>query len=436
MPHKITIVGGGSSTFTPALMKLFAGSRVLSGSAITLMDISEHRLDVMSRLCKLLVKKTRAELEIRATTDRRAALAGADFVITSIAAGGFDAWEHDIEIPAKYGIFMTTADTIGPGGIMRAFRHIPALVAVCRDLGEVSPNAWVFNYTNPASANVFAMRKAGAPKVVSLCSGTVLPRRGGWGMGGFGPDEVMLPAPAAGINHCAAVTELKLKDGRDAFPAVRERLDYPVTKWILETYGILPYPASHWVEFYPALCRLEEPYQGRAQGLKMKYGTVHIMDHERERAAKWEQLVQQWAGGEGEDASLDALPESEGIEVVDIIESLIENRGETFVVNVPNHGAIPNLPDHAIVEVSSTVNAYGIHPIHAGPLPEPIAAHMRQHIAVEELTAEAALTGSRGLALEAFLEDLHVQAHLLPEEAEKLMDEMLAAHVRWTPAFT
>jgi alpha-galactosidase len=433
--HHITLIGGGSSTFTPALMKLFAGSQVLSGSAITLMDIDERRLDVMTRLCRLLVKQTGAKLDIKSTTDRRAALTGADFVITSIAAGGFDAWEHDIEIPAKYGIFMTTADTIGPGGIMRAFRHIPALVEVCRDLAEVAPDAWVFNYTNPASANVFAMRKAGAQRIVSLCSGTVLPRRGGWGMGGFGPDEVMLPAPAAGINHCTAVVELKFKDGRDAFPAVLERLDYPVTKWILETYGILPYPASHWVEFYPALCRLEEPYTGRAQGLKMKYGTIHVMDEERERAAKWERLVQQWAKGEGEGTSLDALPASEGIEVVDIIESLIENRSEVFAVNVPNRGAIPNLPDDAIVEVSSVVDAYGVHPLQMPALPEPIAAHMRQHIAVEQLTAEAALTGSRRLALEAFLEDLHVQRHLLPAEAEKLMDEMLAAHKKWVPAF-
>ena len=435
MSHHITLIGGGSSTFTPALMKLFAGSQVLSGSAITLMDIDERRLDVMTRLCRLLVKQTGAKLDIKSTTDRRAALTGADFVITSIAAGGFDAWEHDIEIPAKYGIFMTTADTIGPGGIMRAFRHIPALVEVCRDLAEVAPDAWVFNYTNPASANVFAMRKAGAQRIVSLCSGTVLPRRGGWGMGGFGPDEVMLPAPAAGINHCTAVVELKFKDGRDAFPAVLERLDYPVTKWILETYGILPYPASHWVEFYPALCRLEEPYTGRAQGLKMKYGTIHVMDEERERAAKWERLVQQWAKGEGEGTSLDALPASEGIEVVDIIESLIENRSEVFAVNVPNRGAIPNLPDDAIVEISSVVNAYGVHPLQMPALPEPIAAHMRQHIAVEQLTAEAALSGSRKLALEAFLEDLHVQRHLLPAEAEKLMDEMLAAHKKWVPAF-
>ena len=355
-------------------------------------------------------------------------------MITAIAAGGFDAWEHDLEIPAKYGIFMTTGDTIGPGGIMRAFRHVPALVGVCRDLAEVSPEAWVLNYSNPASACVYAMRRAGAKRVVGLCSGTVLPRRGGWGMGGFGPEEVVLPAPAAGINHCAAVTELRFKDGRDAFPEVRARLDYPVTKWILDTYDIIPYPSSHWVEFYPALCRLEEPYEGRVQGLKMKYGTIHVMDDERARAAKWEQLVQQWAKGEGANQSLDVLPDSEGIEVVDIIESLLGERQETLAVNVPNQGAIPNLPDQSIVEVSSTIDAYGIHPHQSAPLPEPVAAHLRQHIAVQELTAEAALTGSRRLALEAFREDLHVQAHLLPEEAEKLLEEMLAAEAAWAPA--
>ena len=146
---KITIIGGGSSTFTPQLTRLFVESEVLSGSTITLMDIDEHRLKIMEKLSKQIIEKTGADLQIETTTDQRESLIDTDFVITSIAVGGNDAWEKDIEIPAKYGIYMPVCDSVGPGGIMRAFRHIPVLVSVGKNLEEVSPDAIVFNYTNP-----------------------------------------------------------------------------------------------------------------------------------------------------------------------------------------------------------------------------------------------------------------------------------------------
>ncbi len=446
MAYNITLLGAGSSFFTPGLMRLLAGSRVLRGSTVTLMDIDPHRLEVMDKLCRQVVKMAGVELDIRSTTDRRQSLTGADFVITSIAVGGFEAWEHDIEIPGKYGIYMTTADSIGPGGMMRALRHIPPLVEMCRELEEVSPAAWVFNYTNPATANAMAMRRSSRlkkaagnrrpPRVVSLCSGTVLPRKGGWGMGGLGPEEVMLPAPAGGLNHCAAVLELRFEDGRNALPAVRERIDSPIAQWVLDTYGVLPYPASHWAEFFPSLCRLEEPYRGRLQGLKMAYGLrVHDMRHDSDRVRQWEQLADQWARGEEREIPRELVPESEELEVVEIIEALVENRNGIYVVNVPNQGAIPNLPAEAVVEVSAVVDGYGIRPVRVGPLPEPLAADLRQHIAVQELTVEAALTGDRKVALQAFLTDPQVAAKLTPGEAERLLEEMLKAHAEHLPQF-
>ncbi|HEY66523.1 MAG TPA: alpha-glucosidase/alpha-galactosidase, partial [Caldilineae bacterium] len=158
MPAKITIIGGGSSTFVPQLMRLFIGSEVLAGSTITLMDIDSHRLEVMDRLCRILVEREEADLTIESTTNQRESLVGADFVITAISVGGMDAWEKDIEIPAKYGVYMAIADSIGPGGIMRAFRHIPVLASVADDVSQVAPRAWIFNYTNPVSAIITALR--------------------------------------------------------------------------------------------------------------------------------------------------------------------------------------------------------------------------------------------------------------------------------------
>jgi len=438
MAFKITVIGGGSSTFTPQLMRLFLESKVLQGSTIMLMDVDAHRLEVMDRLCQQLVQWEGADLAVESTTDRRESLRGTDFVVAAISVGGMDAWEQDIEIPARYGIYMPIADSVGPGGIMRAFRHIPPLVAMCKDLEEVAPNAWVFNYTNPATANCIAMRRASAIQVVSLCTGTTVPRDGKFLADWIGvePDVVAYPAPAGGLNHCAAILALRLKDGRDALPLIKERVIHPVLQWGLENYGILLYSWVHWTEFYPALCRLEAEYRGRLQGLWMKYGIpVHDMEHERARVRQWEQLVEQWARGDGERVSLAELPADESVQVVELIEALIENRNEIHVVNLPNQGAIENLPREAIVEVSSLVGGYGIRPVHVGPLPEPVAAMLRQHITAQELTVEAALNGDRHVALQAFLQDPQIAARLAPEETAGLLDELLEAHAEYLPQF-
>lgn len=436
MSRKIVVIGGGSSTFTPMLMSLLCQSRVLQGSRVTLMDVDAHRLQVMHRLCELLIEKEGADLTVESTTERRESLVGADFVICSIAVGSFEAWEQDVEIPGKYGIFMHMSDSVGPGGMMRAFRHIPVQVAICRELEEVSPDAWLLNYTNPATANTLAMMRESAIKVVGLCTCSAMVRHGRHDLAGIDRQELMLPGLAAGINHCSAVVELRMKDGRDALPVMKERITAPIAKWVLETYGVLPYCSDHWVEFHPFLCRLEEPYEGRAQGLKMQHDMhTRDMEEERMRARKWDQLVEQWAAGEGKEVSFDVLPESEGVEVVQIIEDLVENRNALHVVNVLNRGAIENLPADAVVEVSAVVGGYGFRPIRVGPLPNPLAAHLRHYLSVHELTVEAALSGDRKAALNAFLEDPHVSSALRPEEAGKMLDELLKAHAQYLPQF-
>ena len=438
MAYKITIIGGGSSTFSPQLMRLFMDSKLLEGSTITLMDVDAHRLGVMDTLCNRMVERAGARLTIKSTTDRRESLVGADFVIAAISVGGFDAWEKDIEIPARYGIYMAVADSIGPGGIMRAFRHIPPLVQVCKDLEEVSPKAWVFNYSNPATANCIAMRRASSMQVVSLCTCSIIPRELGAlaAERGIEMGDLVLPALAGGLNHCAAILELRFKDGRDALPLIPEHFVEPVTRWVLDTYGIMPYCWSHWTEFIPSLSQLEGKYTGKLQGAPMKYGMhAHDMADERARARRWEQLAETLARGEAGEDSWASLPTDEGVQVVQLIEALIENRNEIHVVNIPNQGAIENLPADAIVEVSALVGGYGIRPIHVGRLPEAVAALLRQHITAQELTVEAALTGDRHIARQAFLQDPQMAAKLTPEKAAALLDELLEAHAAHLPQF-
>jgi alpha-galactosidase len=437
MPHKITIIGGGSSMFTPQLMSLFIQSKPLQGSTISLMDINPRRLELMDTLSKQLVQKTGADLKVESTTDRTAALTGADYVIVAISVGGFEAWEKDLEIPAKYGVYQSIGDSIGPGGILRAFRHVLPMVQICKDLEKVSPKAWVLNYTNPATTLAWVMNKESNIKVVSLCTNTVNLRSQKFmaTLVGVKPGEVVLPPTIAGINHCSAIIELHLKDGSDAFPLMLKKARHPLVRWGLETHHIMPIVWPHWCEFYPMMCKLKSEYKGRIQGLFLSYGMqVKDMQVETGRIRQWEKMVAGWAKGEGE-ASLAAIPPTEPVQVVEIIEALIEDRQEIHGVNIPNHGAIENLPDDAVVEIMGLVSGQSIRPIHAGRLPESIAAFHRLYIDSQKLTAEAALTGDRRIALQAFESDPFVAATLELEKIPVLMNEMLAAHAENLPQF-
>jgi len=406
------------------------------------MDVDEGRLGVMQSLADKLIESEGSALRVSSTTDQRESLDGADFVIAAISVGGMDAWANDLEIPGRYGIVMHVADSVGPGGIMRAFRNAPVLAEVARDCAEVAPDAWVFNYTNPAPTEALAMRAA-APNVRSyaLCSCTGHPSSPAWlaDQVGVEPDRIAMPPVVAGINHCAAVVALRLTDGTDAMPLVRERATQPVVRWVLDRYGVLPYCWSHWVEFFPQMQRLEAPYAGTAQGVAMRYGiTTHDMGYERARVRDLEQLASTWTAPDAGPVTLDDLPvgdEDWGIEVIDIIEAIVANGNVTRVVNAPNNGAIPNLPDEAIVEVNAHINAYGIRPIAAGPLPEPLAAHLRRFYDFQRQVVAAALSGDREQALHAFVLDPNTAANLDLDQTRAMMDEMLEANAAHLPLF-
>jgi alpha-galactosidase len=439
---KVTIIGGGSSSFVPVLLRRLIQSAPLGDATVTLMDIDERRLGVMQELGDRLVAGEESPLKVTSTLDQRESLRGADFVIAAISVGGFDAWAQDMEIPGRYGIVMHVADSVGPGGIMRAFRNAPVLAEVARNVADVAPDAHVFNYTNPAPTEAMAMLAA-APSVKSyaLCSCTGHPSSAEWlaEQAGVEAAQIAMPPVVAGINHCASVTELRLRDGSDAMPLVRAHATNPIVRWALETYGVLPYCWSHWVEHFPQMQRLEGTYAGTAQGVAMRYGiTTHDMAYEKARVAELETLAAKWTAPDAGRVTLADLPpgdEDWGIEVIDIIEAIVENRNRTFVVNVPNAGAIPNLPDDAVVEVNASVNGYGIRPISAGPLPEPLAAHLRGYVDFERQVVKAALSGDRDAAMHAFLLDPNVQSRLELEQIGELLDEMLRANAEWLPLF-
>jgi alpha-galactosidase len=439
---KVTVVGGGSSMFVPLLLRRFLQAPSMRGGTLTLMDVDAGRLAVMDSLARALVENEGADLTIESTTDQRASLAGADFVIISIAVGGMAAWEDDIEIPARYGIFMHIADSIGPGGIARALRNLPVIESIAKDTAEVAPGAWILNYTNPATAVAHVLRDVAGVRFISLCSCTGYPTDPAWlsEQVGLPADELMTPVPVAGLNHCAGITELRLRDGTDALPLVRARTQDEVVRFALDSFGMLPYCWAHWVEFFPQLQRLTEPYTGRAQGLSMLHGRrIYVMDEQRERAQGWSDLAARWAEPEHRHearvASMPHGPEDAGIEVVDVIESIVENRGNRFIVNVANHGSIPNLPDDAIVEVPAIIDGYGVHTLAVGALEQGLASHLNRHWTVQQLTVQAALSGDRATARQALLLDPLVEASLTLEDVDRLLDELLAANARFLPRF-
>jgi alpha-galactosidase/6-phospho-beta-glucosidase family protein len=185
--------------------------------------------------------------------------------------------------------------------------------------------------------------------------------------------------------------------------------------------------------------RTTEPYGGRAQGMPMRYGiTVHDMEEQTARVTDLARLAEEWTAPDAGTVGLSDLPpgdEEEGIEVIEIVEAIVANRSEVHVVNARNEGAIPNLPDDAVVEVLAEVNGHGVMPLRAGRLPEALAAHLRHYVAVQKQMVKAALSGSRLDLLHALMLDPMTQAHLDLEQTESMMDEMLAANAPHLPRF-
>src|SRR5580704_678777 len=215
MGKQITVIGGGSSSFVPPLIRRLIDSDTLNDSTLTLMDAIPDRAEVMAELARKVIESERSRLQVRSCPDQREALTGAEFVICAISVGGMSAWENDMEIPERYGLIMHVADSIGPGGIMRALRNAPVLRDVARDVSQVAPGAWIFNYTNPTTVEALAMRTVPGVNVVSLCSCNQYVSSAEWlGLqAGVAPEQIAMPPVVAGLNHCAAVIQLRLRDG-------------------------------------------------------------------------------------------------------------------------------------------------------------------------------------------------------------------------------
>ena len=270
---KIVIIGAGSIVFSRGLISDILLREELKGFALGLCDIDPEALELITALAERMAEATGAGIEIESSTDRRNLLKGADFVIQTIAVGGKEAWERDLQIPLKHGVLQTVGDTIGPGGISRALRVIPHVLAICRDMEELCPDALLINYSNPLTPICMAVAQNTRIRVVGLCHGLKGSQRA---LADFlGVPVERTKVFAAGINHFNWILRF-LVDGEDGLRMVRERIEREgvppwgrVTFELFEIYGAIPIPGDrHIVEFLPHYLNVHTD-MGRRYGLSL-----------------------------------------------------------------------------------------------------------------------------------------------------------------------
>ena len=446
MRENIVLVGAGSASFTRGLV----ADLIQRGwpCDLGLIDIDPDALAVAEGLVRKMIAARNAPVTLRASTDRRAILPGATAVICTVGVGGRRAWEQDVFIPRKYGIYQPVGDTVMPGGTSRALRMIPAMVAIAQDVLDLCPAALFFNYGNPMSPVCRAIRKATGANVTGLCHGVFhvaqhIARQ-------LGVPEARLKYTAAGINHLTWFTEVRV-DGEDAMPRLQaiahDKLSNSsspagvpdaFTWQLVELFGAFPAVLDrHVSEFFPHLFSRQGSYYGRTLGVSDGLTTTGIDTYSFEGTI---------AGGDAEFAHMSEmarapgpLPEDyfarmsgEHEQVLDIIASIRADSGNVYSANLPNRGQVPNLPAEAIVESPAIATGSGLRALILPPLAPGLAGTLATRFQWVETVVEAALTGSRDQFAQALLIDGAVDSI---DVARRLADELLAAQAAYLPQF-
>jgi alpha-galactosidase len=432
---KIAFIGAGSTVFAKNLLGDILGFPELAESEISLMDIDEHRLHTSEIVARKVAEAVSAKPTISATTDRQRALDGADYVISMIQVAGYKpGTEIDFEIPKKYGLRQTIADTLGIGGIMRGLRTIPVLLDIAHQMEELCPDALFLNYVNPMAMNQWALDRGSKIATVGLChsvQGTAhqLSRD-------IGVPYEDINYICAGINHMAFyLTFENQKTGEDLYPLIRKVAEEGrIPDWNRVRYEMfqrLGYfvteSSEHFSEYVPWFIKRDRPEMIEQFNIPLdeyiRRCEVQIRDWETQRA-------------ELEDKNAPLPPVKPSGEYGSlIIHSMETGIPRVIYGNVGNHGLIDNLPAGCSVEVPCLVDANGIQPTKIGMLPPHLAALMQTNINVQGLTVEAALTGKREHIYHAAMLDPHTAAELSLDQIWSLVDDLIAAHGDWLPVY-
>jgi alpha-galactosidase len=425
----ICFIGAGSVEFTRDLVADILRFPELADATLRLHDIDRDRLDTAEGVAHSVARQLGAHPTVTAHLDRREALEGAEFVIDIVQIGGLAATKVDFEIPARFGLRQTIADTLGIGAIFRGLRTFPFLKALADDIAAVAPGALLLNYTNPMAMNVGYLAKA-APeqKVAGLCHSVFWTIHDLSEIVGVPHEEVTWTS--AGVNHQAWVLSMRHGD-TDLYPLLDERIrdDAELRRRVrVDMYRRLGYypteTSEHSSEYVPWYLS----HDSEIERLRLPVGAyVGISE---ENVGIFEATKRTLAAGEEvaiESATTEYAPQ--------VIHSMVTGTQRRIQVNTANTGLITNLPAGSPVEVTATVDATGVHPWFMGALPEQCAALNRAYLNVVDLTIHAALTEDPRAIRQAAMLDPHTAATLTVDRIWEMCDALVAAHGDLLPAW-
>ena len=430
---KICFLGAGSTVFAKNVLGDCLHVPALRDAEIALIDIDADRLHVSETMLKNVSRTMGAEADIRAYLSDAAAdaLRGADYVVNAIQVGGYEpATVVDFEIPKKYGLRQTIADTLGIGGIFRALRTIPVMLDYCRILEDVAPDALLLNYANPMAMLTGAILKATGVRTVGLCHSVQ-------GCARHLCAELDLPTDdlqwrVAGINHQGWLLEVS-RHGEDLYPEIKRRAELPEYKprdavrfELMKWFGYYVTESSeHTAEYVPWFIKARNPEL---------IERFHIPLDEYPRRCIGQ--IEGWAKMREELLTDSPIEHRRTHEYAScIIEATLTGVPFTFGGNVLNKGLITNLPTDACVEVMCVADRSGVTPTYVGDLPAQCAALNRTNINVQEVTIQAALTQRRDYIYQAALLDPHTAGELTIDEIVSLCDDLIDAHAEYLPAY-
>ncbi|GAB4420275.1 MAG: alpha-glucosidase/alpha-galactosidase [Anaerolineae bacterium] len=458
---KIVFIGAGSTVFAKNLLGDILHYPDLAQSTISLFDINEKRLRESEAVARRVSQILNVSPTIETTTQRRAALDGADYAIAMFQVGGYQpSTVIDFEIPQKYGLRQTIGDTLGIGGIMRGLRTIPVLLDMCREMEELCPDVTFLNYVNPMAMNCWAIHRGSKIKTVGLCHS--VPHTAADLAEDIGVPIEEINYLVAGINHVAFYLKFE-RNGEDLYPLIRRVLEEGrVPEWNrvrYEAFKRLGYfvteSSEHFSEYVPWFIKRDRPdliekfnipldeYLGRCQAQIKAWEFAQKAQEDPERYSV-ETLRRELAG-------ISMMPQSRewtigALETMNEVKPSVEygsgiihslETGQPRVVygNVPNQGLIDNLPQGCCVEAPCLVDKNGLQPTRIGSLPPHLAALMQTNINVQALTVEAALTRKREHIYHAAMLDPHTAAELDLEQIWNLVDDLIEAHGEMLPEY-
>jgi len=429
---KITFIGAGSTIFAKSVLGDVMLTPALCEAEISLFDIDPKRLlesymmlDNINRNCN------QSRAKIKTFTDRKEALRNAKYVVNAIQVGGYDPCTiTDFEVPKKYGLRQTIADTLGIGGIFRSLRTIPVLLDIAKDMREVCPDAWFLNYTNPMAVLTGAMIKGGGIKTVGLCHS--VQGCAYWLLKGLDMPTENVQWKIAGINHMAWLLEIT-RNGQDLYPEIKEKaLKRPVPHHDMVRYEIMKQfgyyvteSSEHNAEYMPYFIKNRYPELIEKFNIPLDEYPRRCID----QIARWEKMGKEMT----ENKELTHKRTTEYASY--IFEAMETDIPFKIGGNVLNTGLITNLPVGATVEVPCLVDRCGVTPCYVGNLPEQLAALNRTNINTQLLTLEAALTLKKEHIYHAALLDPHTSAELSIDDIIALVDDLIEAHKGWLPEY-